>query len=102
NAVRHAVAVRDEPTRVTVRSVIIGDTLELSVSDDGAGFVASVDGFGVGLTNVRARLDELYGEAQRFAAGAPDSGGFRAEIVLPLSPASAAVVRGDLLDVQFA
>ena len=102
NAVRHAVAARDEPTRVIVRSVIIGDTLELSVCDDGSGSVASADGFGVGLTNVRARLDEVYGDAHRFTAGPTASGGFRAEIVVPLSPASAAASRGELFDAQFA
>jgi LytS/YehU family sensor histidine kinase len=85
NAVRHAVAVRDEPTRVTVRSVIIGETLSVSVSDDGSGSPMPVDGLGVGLANIRARLTEVYGSAHRFVAGPTDSGGFRAEIVLPLS-----------------
>jgi two-component system, LytTR family, sensor kinase len=106
NAVRHAVAIRDEPTRVTVRSVIIGETLSLAVSDDGSGSPVPVDGLGVGLANVRARLTEVYGSAHRFAAGPTGSGGFRAEIVLPLSlplsRESAAPGCDRVLDAQFA
>jgi signal transduction histidine kinase len=86
NAVRHAVAVRDEPTRVTITSTIAGDSLVLCVTDDGPGTTAtSPRGFGVGLTNVRARLDEVYGASHRFLTGATAEGGFRAEIVVPSS-----------------
>jgi two-component system, LytTR family, sensor kinase len=56
----------------------------LSVTDDGTGSTTPVEGLGVGLTNIRQRLDELYGSAHRFAAGPSRGGGFRAEIALPL------------------
>ncbi|HEX6052254.1 MAG TPA: histidine kinase, partial [Gemmatimonadaceae bacterium] len=83
NAVRHGVASRDEPTRVAIRTVLGDDTLTLSVADDGTGTNVSSNGFGVGLTNVRARLDEAYGTGHRFVAGATTGGGFRAELVIP-------------------
>ena len=65
-----------------------------------------VEGLGVGLANVRARLTEVYGSAHRFVAGPTGRGGFRAEIVLPLSllvsRESAAEERDRVLDAQFA
>ena len=93
NAVRHGVASRDEPTRVAIRAAIADDSLTLTVSDDGRGATAPSGGFGVGLANVRARLEEAYGSTHRFVADNFADGGFRAEIVIPLerSEASASV-----------
>jgi len=95
NAVRHAVAVRDEPTTITVRASVVipsrlvipseaRDDILLTVSDDGPG-VGQSRGLGVGMTNVRARLEELYPDTHTFVAGATPGGGYRAEISLPLS-----------------
>jgi hypothetical protein len=86
NAVRHAVAVRDEPTRITVACTTIADRLTLSVSDDGPGDAVTSNGLGVGLANIRSRLDEEYGPAHTFSCGPTDGGGYRAEIVLPRVP----------------
>lgn len=83
NAVRHGVASRDEPTQVTVHTALDDAALTLSVIDDGAGPSTAPNGFGVGLANVRARLDEAYGTAHRFVAGTAPGGGFRAELVIP-------------------
>jgi signal transduction histidine kinase len=83
NAVRHAVAVRDEPTRITVACTSVGDRLTLSVSDDGPGDILASSGLGVGLANVRSRLDEAYGSSHRFSCGPAEGGGYRAEIVIP-------------------
>ena len=85
NAVRHAVAVREEPTTITVRAAVVIPTrlIVITVSDDGPG-VGESRGFGVGLANVRARLEELYPDNHRFVAGPTPGGGYRAEISLPL------------------
>jgi len=56
NAVRHA-----EPTTVSVRLVRSDDRLELTVRDDGTGFVAARED-GVGLTSMRERCEELGGQ----------------------------------------
>jgi two-component system LytT family sensor kinase len=92
NAVRHGAAARDEPTRVTIRTSFVDETMALSVSDDGPGANVASSGFGVGLANVRARLDEAYGSAHRFLAGASATGGFCAEIVVPVARAGVRVV----------
>ena len=83
NAIRHAVAVRDEPTRIAVAGTCVDDSLTLSVSDDGIGSMVATNGLGVGLANIRSRLDEAYGPAHRFSCGPAENGGYRAEIVLP-------------------
>ena len=100
NAVRHAVAVRDEPTLITIRCVPAGDTLTLTVADNGTGSAPPVEGLGVGLTNIRARLAEVYGDAHHFVAGASLDGGFRAEIVLPMSYGVSATVKASALEAQ--
>ncbi len=87
NAVRHAVAMRDEPTCVTIAAALAGESLIMTVRDDGPGALESRAGFGVGLANTRERLIEAYGDAHTFVAGASDDGGFRVDITIP--------VRGD-------
>ena len=101
NAVRHAVSVRDEPTTVAVRaSFAHDDRLVLRVSDDGSGVSASRDGFGLGLANIRARLDELYRGAHGFRAGRTPGGGFLAEISLPPSPDPAVLASPNVIEAE--
>jgi two-component system LytT family sensor kinase len=100
NAVRHAVAVRDEPTSIVVRATVVGDTLTLSVTDDGPGITSSNEGLGVGLANIRARLDEVYGDAHWFRAGSTPAGGFHAEMRLPLSRNSVLDARSTELEAE--
>jgi signal transduction histidine kinase len=87
NAVRHAVAPRREGGIITISARVAGSRLRLAVVDDGPGLAADPEAAaGVGLANVRARLEELYGERAelRLERGAPD--GFGAVIELPYRP----------------
>lgn len=91
NAIRHGVAPLEEGGRVTVRARLEDGSLVLQVTDNGAGrsSPAAHDGrVGVGLTNVRARLNELYGTRHRFRVFTPESGGFGVQVVLPYRPSS--------------
>jgi len=100
NAVRHAVAVRDEPTCVRLCAVAAAPThLVLTVSDDGPG-VGESRGFGVGLANIRARLGELYRDNYRFVTGPTPDGGYRAEISIPLSRGMTTESPPNVLEVQ--
>ncbi len=101
NAVRHAVAVRDEPTTITVSSSRVWDDIVLTVSDDGPGDGES-PGFGVGLANIRARLDELYRDDHRFVTGPTPDGGYRAEISIPLSRDLTVNLVPNVLEAQIA
>jgi LytS/YehU family sensor histidine kinase len=80
-----------------------GDTspaqLVLTVSDDGPGTGES-PGFGLGLANIGARLEELYPESHSFRAGPTADGGYRAEISLPLSRAPAVALVPNVIEAQ--
>lgn len=78
NALRHSGA---RQVRVQVR--IAGETLHLTVEDDGQGLGAAVPspGGGNGLANMRARATGLGGDV---AILTPPSGGTRIEAVLPV------------------
>jgi signal transduction histidine kinase len=84
NAVLHGVAARRGPGRVSLRARRDGETLCLEVTDSGPGFPA--DGplrDGVGLSNTRARLEQLYGASQTFLCGAGAQGGACVTIRIP-------------------
>ncbi len=101
NAVRHAVAVHDGPTSITVSSRRARDDIVLTVFDDGPG-VGESRGFGVGLANIRARLDELYPGDHTFVAGPTPNGGYRAEISIPLTREVAVTSAPNVLEAQLA
>ncbi len=61
NAVKHGLAPAPAGGRLGVTARRRGDSLEVSVRDTGVGFGGSVSGSGLGLANVTARLQTLYG-----------------------------------------
>ena len=61
NAVRHGIAKRSEAGTIEVSASAVGDQLVLSVRDDGPGYREEQAEAGVGLANVRARLETLFG-----------------------------------------
>jgi len=84
NAIRHGIEPRARPGCIELRSQRVDGALLLAVSDDGAG----LDGRGeikegVGLSNTRARLRELYGADHHFQLSRRASGGVRVELRIP-------------------
>ena len=70
NAVRHGIARRTDARCLTIRGARQNGALVLEVEDDGPGLpvgwtLTPPDGGGVGLTNVRSRLERMYGERGR-------------------------------------
>jgi two-component system LytT family sensor kinase len=84
NAVRHGVA-KTSAGKVALQSRRIGSTLEFQISDDGPGLANPQDapGNGVGLSNTRARLQQLYGRRQCLELESPEGGGTVATIRIP-------------------
>jgi sensor histidine kinase YesM len=86
NALRHGIGRRPGPAQLRIAARRTGLHLELTIRDSGEGLVA--DGRaprdGIGLSNTRARLSELYGPdtASIDVADAP-GGGVRARLLLP-------------------
>lgn len=86
NAVKHGIEAQLAPGLIRIEVEHVGDTLCLQVSDNGKGMDHCPDGKlkeGIGLTNTRARLNELYGRRASLDLRAGPSGGISAEIRLP-------------------
>ncbi len=84
NAIRHGIAPRAGAGRVEIRAARDNGVLRLQVRDDGPGLPEG-DGLhnGVGLANTMARLQRLYGEAQRVTFANADDGGALVTLELP-------------------
>ena len=87
NAIRHGIAPRIEPGRVEI-SAARGpdDRLHLEVRDDGRGVDQDNQvriRRGVGLTNIRSRLEQLYDGDHRFQLEHHAEGGVVVRITLP-------------------
>jgi signal transduction histidine kinase len=85
NSVRHGVSRRRGPGRIEISAERSGATLELAVRDDGVGLGDSgrPGGGGIGLSNTRARLAQLYGDAHRFDLRDAPGGGVEVSIAIP-------------------
>jgi LytS/YehU family sensor histidine kinase len=83
NSLRHGINRRAAPGRIWVNAQRAGEYLRLTVSDDGVGLPSPIIE-GVGLTNTRTRLHQLYEEEQRFALRSRSGGGVEAVVELPL------------------
>lgn len=84
NAVRHGIAPRSAPGRIVVRARRADGTLLIEIEDDGRGLPREMRE-GLGLSNTRARLEQLYGGAQRFELRAVnrDGSGTLVSLALP-------------------
>jgi LytS/YehU family sensor histidine kinase len=86
NAVQHGVSKSSAPVRIELKSTLRDSTLELQVCDDGPGISGEGSENGVGLSNTRARLEQLYGEQQSLLLGAGEGGGTIVTVSLPYRP----------------
>lgn len=84
NAIQHGLLPRAARGRLTVSARRDDGELVLEVRDDGMG-MAELSEAGIGLSNVRARLAQLYGKRQTFTLAAGSDGGTIATVRLPLS-----------------
>jgi two-component system, LytTR family, sensor kinase len=86
NAIRHGVAKRSTSGLVRIAARRRNGWLELSVEDDGPGLPSGFEyneGCGIGLTNVRSRMEQLYGSRQEFRIENVEPEGTAARLRLP-------------------
>jgi sensor histidine kinase YesM len=82
NAIKHGLEPKIAGGTVTVCAYVDGATLHVEVCDDGIGIDPHADD-GIGLANIRERLQLLYGARAELAIQAPPGGGACAVITLP-------------------
>ncbi|MEN3335286.1 MAG: two-component system, LytTR family, sensor kinase [Blastocatellia bacterium] len=92
NAIRHGIVTQVGPGRIEVRAAHLNGTLVLVVKDNGPGLASAQDSAGklrggVGLANTRARLEHLYGAAQRFEMVDALEGGLQVTLEIPFEKA---------------
>jgi LytS/YehU family sensor histidine kinase len=86
NAIKHGLAVRQAPGRLSISAERVGERLRLVVRDDGVGLrttTATKARDGIGLSNVVERLRQLYGNDQRFEMQSPAAGGTEVLLEVP-------------------
>src|SRR5215467_8393095 len=69
NAIQHAIAPRAARGHINIEAKRLNSLLRVAISDNGPGISSNANLFGkkcVGLTNVRTRLQQIYGSGFRF------------------------------------
>ena len=85
NAVKHGIGPAPNGGTITIAARLHGDMLEAQVTDTGVGFNGT-SGSGIGLANIRARLNTLFGPAGTLTLRANPPHGVRATMRLPCGP----------------
>jgi signal transduction histidine kinase len=86
NAIRHGIEPREDTGRLAIRAHRSNGTLQLRVSDNGAGLPEEKGTplrEGIGLSNTRSRLQHLYGDGYRLELVSAPGGGLEARIDIP-------------------
>jgi two-component system sensor histidine kinase AlgZ len=107
NAVRHGIAKRPQGGNLVLRSEAINGRLRIKIENDSAEDDrpvmrrdASALHRGVGLTNTRARLEQMYGHEAALETHATASGTYEVRISMPLSAVSESVTELESMEVQ--
>jgi sensor histidine kinase YesM len=84
NAIRHGIARCEHNGLVEASAIREGDELHLRVRDTGPGLnFAQQNGHGIGLKNIRERLDHFYQGGYEMQAQPLSTGGFEVAITIP-------------------
>ena len=86
NAIRHGISRSSKSGRIRVAARTDGQQLVVDVEDDGPGLTRdrSSRGTGTGHSNLRMRLQELYGDAGDLIVSTGPNGGYTASVAMPV------------------
>jgi sensor histidine kinase YesM len=98
NAIKHGVAPRESGGHITIRAMRYAAVLYLQVRDDGPGLhpqrsVGELFDVGVGLSNTKDRLQNLYGHDYRFELENAPHGGLIVTLEIPFKRPSTQTAR---------
>jgi len=86
NAIQHAIAPRSTRGHINIEAKRLNSLLRVAISDNGPGISSNANlpwKQGVGLTNVRTRLQQIYGPDFRFELMNTNDGGLTAVMEIP-------------------
>ncbi len=84
NSVKYGVSASNRPVTIRIRAHQDDEQLVIAVSDDGPSMPSGKGGgFGIGLANVRDRLQARFGSAASVTSG-PGDVGYRTELRIPM------------------
>ena len=87
NAIKHGLEPKPEGGRLSLKAEVVHGKLTVSVADTGLGFGrAATAGTGVGLANIRERLQLLYGPKASLTITENPGGGTRVTLAVPYKP----------------
>jgi sensor histidine kinase YesM len=87
NAIKHGLEPKPEGGRLSLKAEIVHGKLQVTVADTGLGFGrAATAGTGVGLANIRERLQLLYGSKAGLTIAENNGGGTRVTVTVPYKP----------------
>ena len=85
NAIKHGIAPYAAAGTVEIRARRVENQIEIQIRDNGPGLQESTQKIrnGIGLTNTRQRLDQLYGSGYTFDLQNGEKGGLTVNLVVP-------------------
>jgi LytS/YehU family sensor histidine kinase len=89
NGIRHGFGRRASGGEIRVGVRRLGAQVEVEVSDDGVGFVETSPHEGVGLSNVRHRMEQFFGDDAQLAFATRPGGGAVVRLTFPVTPLAA-------------
>lgn len=110
NAMQHGVRGQQEPTDIIVHAYVTDDKLNITVKDTGYGLSPEMEEKlrsgklegtrqgGIGVGNVRQRLQLIYGSNASLSIGNRPEGGVVVKIIIPLTYIEPDLLEGDDLD----
>lgn len=82
---RHGLEPQAQGGSITVKARRSGDKLDIEIADTGAG-MSEIAVPGVGLSNVRARLQGLYADRAQFLLQPNQPRGLKIKLLIPIDP----------------
>jgi len=87
NAIKHGIEPKIGAAFISVKTQLLevedGQVLQITVLDNGVGFGGTTSGSGLGLANIRERLESTYGNKAKLTLKAVAEGGVAAMITIP-------------------
>jgi len=83
NSIKYAVEPSSDKTNILISAATNDNYLTIEISDNGPGMNGSLRE-GVGIKNIKARLEQMYGDSKLFSMSRSESGGVKTVMKIPV------------------